>query len=69
MREARLRWFGHIQSRSVNTLVGMCKRLVIGVPRGVETLHYFSYERLCFLHYFLLLLLGFNALEPKVFRK
>ena len=33
MREARLRWFGHMQRRSVDALVRRCERLVLGVTQ------------------------------------
>ena len=32
MREIRLRWFGHVRRRSVDTLVRRCER--INVPEG-----------------------------------
>ncbi|XP_070032991.1 uncharacterized protein [Nicotiana tomentosiformis] len=35
MREARLRWFGHVQRRSTNALVRRCERLALeGTRRG-----------------------------------
>ncbi|XP_070013999.1 uncharacterized protein [Nicotiana sylvestris] len=36
MREARLRWFGHIQRKSTETPVRRCERLaVVGTGRGI----------------------------------
>ncbi|XP_070029325.1 uncharacterized protein [Nicotiana sylvestris] len=35
MREARLRWFGHVQRRSIDAPVRRCERLaVVGTRRG-----------------------------------